>query len=1207
MSQQFHGAYQPPRKNSNARGPTAEAMEHMKKLAVCANWRDQKPSGFYPYTNSETDANADIQALYKSHYGKPLGFPASVAYGKDGSLSWDKMCEKKRGRYAYMPIEMADRIIERRKELARKTFTEEGSPRTHELLSLIEQESCSNPNNWPDHFKDDVAVKRDDLPAGRLFANEENKTVLYAMMQDMKKEFTYDRSKYIFNPFPEDYVTTPELSWNVLINMAAVACALENSKNTFAARYLINPNQSFASSDMSNYEYMGCILLKFDKLFYPGKTEKNRFCKFVNENAKDCRVIILPVYRKKDDVNSTNTKGIHWEKYRLFTSKGFTVEWGDFAPRKRFTYYEVRQLFAQIHNTYGIGWYVYELSREIRNNGEVVYDKSTNKYRHWFVSHHSPAELLGQFRGNYYENIDGLDQLVLDFHDGQQIELLSGTLGWANDDQVLKVVPRASIAPEDGDYAPEEFDLCKWKKLHYGYDKYATDDVDGCVEKNVYRIPYTGGGKTRISVKYAKLLNLLRRRIVDGAQNTATLTTSTDIKRAPGIMPNHSIAMADDPANIEFVELLYAGENNSDGNAVVIAYNGNISATLLSMNVSDHVTLCLMDTRNVTPVVLLKHQYAKRVDVVPCGTMMSRLPTDPLAPVGVIVVDIYSTWTPNRAAYVLLTALRWIATQLRVGGSVGIMMVLPTSEASPAMIALAMYVKAFESVSMNPDLANSEEHPAVYIALKGFTEKGRARVLAAGDDIDAMRENAAMCRPVVTTSSRVVVPRALIALVSRAYKDAYEIVERTFSTTLPKKVDKSVTDAANEDPPCRGVSYRTGNKALPTSYVNDSGTYRYDESNRDFEPRCHWGQLKLLLSEWDFLNSTKDVWSAHDTVVIYAGAADGAHIPILASLFPSIRAWFLFDGRVFAPGIAHEHKIHAFSGRDGFVTDETVKKFKALSKGSKVLYISDIRSDPTEALVKAEMTNQARWGIKMDAEAMLLKFRPPYYIAKEARSSVGSASAHEFGLGNHSTTLRPGPKEIMYLNGQVQRQLFAPMNSTETRLFVRKPYTLSLYDVESYESECYFYNISTRRTEFVHMTPKLDFYIPGFDRGWESSEAFRIAKTYEVQSSSSYPPQDDAVNARSLRRIADVMLRLSRVTQGRKLTTCVNDTNKKYAKKMRSGRASIDSQKLEMWKSILQVNTTEMIALQKKFIREHAVEDGVFDQTYIDVLFKELM
>eukprot|EP00906_Rhabdomonas_costata_P032463 RCo045732 len=79
----------------------------------------------------------------------------------------------------------------------------------------------------------------------------------------------------------------------------------------------------------------------------------------------------------------------------------------------------------------------------------------------------------------------------------------------------------------------------------------------------------------------------------------------------------------------------------------------------------------------------------------------------------------------------------------------------------------------------------------------------------------------------------------------------------------------------------------------------------YRSRSSDLRTATHWGQAKLLLSEMDFLS----LHAKDNTLVVYAGAAPGLHIPYLAKLFPEVQFELIDPARFDAeekPGV----KIH---------------------------------------------------------------------------------------------------------------------------------------------------------------------------------------------------------------------------------------------------------------------------------------------------------
>merc|ERR1739848_499715 len=73
-------------------------------------------------------------------------------------------------------------------------------------------------------------------------------------------------------------------------------------------------------------------------------------------------------------------------------------------------------------------------------------------------------------------------------------------------------------------------------------------------------------------------------------------------------------------------------------------------------------------------------------------------------------------------------------------------------------------------------------------------------------------------------------------------------------------------------------------------------------AEREYRPRHgelktvgHWGQRKLMLAEVEFLTR----FHGDASTVVYAGAAPGLHVPLMAELFPRLR-FVLVDPRPMA-------------------------------------------------------------------------------------------------------------------------------------------------------------------------------------------------------------------------------------------------------------------------------------------------------------------
>jgi hypothetical protein len=96
----------------------------------------------------------------------------------------------------------------------------------------------------------------------------------------------------------------------------------------------------------------------------------------------------------------------------------------------------------------------------------------------------------------------------------------------------------------------------------------------------------------------------------------------------------------------------------------------------------------------------------------------------------------------------------------------------------------------------------------------------------------------------------------------------------------------------------------------------------YRRRHGEVKSVCHWGQRKLLLSEIEFFSEYGS--SQIPTFVIYAGAAPGHHIPLLADMFPNLH-FLLVDPSPFE--IEETDRIHI---RNEFFSEELARQ---LSKG----------------------------------------------------------------------------------------------------------------------------------------------------------------------------------------------------------------------------------------------------------------------------------
>lgn len=202
-------------------------------------------------------------------------------------------------------------------------------------------------------------------------------------------------------------------------------------------------------------------------------------------------------------------------------------------------------------------------------------------------------------------------------------------------------------------------------------------------------------------------------------------------------------------------------------------------------------------------------------------------------------------------------------------------------------------------------------------------------------------------------------------------------------------------------------------------------------NSRDKNEICstlHRGQRKLLMSE---IGALIRLDPKRKYLAVYAGAAPGIHTPLLSKLFPNI-TFHLFDPVPFQ--IEESDMIKLFNI---YFTDEIADKYRKQALEN-LVFICDIRRTNDEHMVWEDMVAQKRWHEIMQPILTSLKFRLPW---------------PNCGIVDENN-------QISYLMGDIHLPVWAPRNSTESRLVIEKGKHNGerIYDCLAYEEEMCFFN-----------------------------------------------------------------------------------------------------------------------------------------------------
>jgi hypothetical protein len=285
---------------------------------------------------------------------------------------------------------------------------------------------------------------------------------------------------------------------------------------------------------------------------------------------------------------------------------------------------------------------------------------------------------------------------------------------------------------------------------------------------------------------------------------------------------------------------------------------------------------------------------------------------------------------------------------------------------------------------------------------------------------------------------------------------------------------------------------------------------------------CHWGALKLLYSEIEFLLLVSKYIDINECLVVYIGAQPGYRLKnlFMKSYFPKINM-LLYDPLPF--DITETDQIIIKTGDEGWFSDEKIEEVLKIANGRKILLISDIRLSDDDAHVKEslihdDMQKQQKWGIMMGADFMLLKFRMFFY--KTDPKEVDFINNYITEQYNNKIKYIKDEKKhsdihnwLLYLDGSIFTQLYAPIRSTEARLFVKKikyykdadtydkkdqeKYKMIYYDNILYEGLFNYFNLETRNKEIEFgKSRKMVKYIPGQKVSYTTASEYYIIKQY---------------------------------------------------------------------------------------------------------------
>lgn len=282
-------------------------------------------------------------------------------------------------------------------------------------------------------------------------------------------------------------------------------------------------------------------------------------------------------------------------------------------------------------------------------------------------------------------------------------------------------------------------------------------------------------------------------------------------------------------------------------------------------------------------------------------------------------------------------------------------------------------------------------------------------------------------------------------------------------------------------------------------FLSDSHP-RLKYSKTDNKTIVHYGQLKLYLTNLQFITKCWDPVKHPRPKLVYVGAAPCSWGILFAQKFPMFE-FHLYDPEDFDITLQEYDKNDTTKNVKSDInmgdiylykrlfTDEDAKEWK---NDPSVFFVSDIRpftyekhGNESEKVVHECMMFQQEWIKDMVPAFSQVKFKLPF-------------------SSNYVDTAKKGDFIYLYLDGRVYFQQWVGPLSTEARLVSSPPYKSIEYDYKIYEEMMYHHNVVDRDpSETIYKNvfskrcgpyPKLAIY--GLYNDWDSTMTIRIIQEY---------------------------------------------------------------------------------------------------------------
>jgi len=923
----------------------------------------------------------------------------------------------------------------------------------------------------------------------------------------VEKILTLDKTdNKIISPFyiPKKLADMHIFAWSVFVNKAMFYCFL-NSSTSIAPIYIIidnTPNSIMyksAISDINNgtLKYIGFFIVRYsEKIDNPesifNKMNKEDKKKYMYKSHETVAPYYILFIYKRHDIKYCVTSV--YNMFSIVNFKGNYVQWGDLTDNKRFLYYELRQLMCmQAKNDISLYALLNKSTEKTkyipRNNNITSWWKSSNDYKGTTgYTNENELHLICCKPSTDYRSL----KLMYENYELLEVSLIFNDV-YLTDEKTAGEVYICNKKNNKIKY--NENDLC------------IKDDYIDLIYKRdmkTFSHYHEGGGNNNndVNVVYEKYLNnlnelktinpkLIEKYYKDNGyflQNLSIEESLNSLKRVPRIfnIQNNTIYFNGNklvdtkfifPVSQYLIPRIPKNISNIS-NVLIVSVNGQFAEAILKIYPACNVDLYLINISNLGGYIKFKEKYPNTKIII--GNM--ELTNDIFKYINKkydsIIIDMgYNKYNETYILNVIDESLK----KINQDGSLMIYTILPNNKKNKLFCKMESLYPYFSSFTNNRfvDIENKiqilfdKSFTTVFNQFYNYGTKGLKNAF------------------------------------EQTLYDTWDVLNSHIKFLINQI---GVMTGGSKEQLYQWGRHLTNENKLPQMTIDEIPKFAYNERVRDYQPRCHWMEMKMLIGTIQFLNTvTSDkTINPNKTVVLYFGDI-GENLNKVYDMYPEY-SWMFYKPWVnILSKLALSHKNPSkitITDKKELITRESLK-----TKYSDIIIINNVYATEHDIMNLTDMKNAAENIVSVGAKYALIKFHTPTESENYDKHIKLPTSANDYSIPK-SKMILPSDKvsktEFLFFDGNLHLQVFPAMHSTELRLTVKQnkdgTYPFKIYDYDELEGKMYFYNNVVRLN--YRITPDLAsehdipleelLSIKGIDDGYESYMIYKIINDYKT-------------------------------------------------------------------------------------------------------------